>query len=263
MSIVRDIGRSLYNLVVAVAVIAFLGGTLAIANYAVTQGTGTNFGSIVVGGTVHYAQQLLCDPTTPSQCTAVSAAGAAKVDGSAVTQPVSGTVTANAGTNLNTSTLATSANQATQATKANQDTNSATTAHTCSTSGTSIIGCLGQVDDDVKGIGQVTIPGALYNTVAASSTAVVLSAVAGGATGTTGDFLSHCVLYPVTTSPGVVTVFDSTSTAANNVIAFAGGATSTSNLTPISVPVQAYSINGAWKVTTGTNVIVTCYGKFH
>jgi len=36
----------------------------------------------------------------------VSAAGAAKVDGSAVTQPVSGTVTANAGTNLNTSTLA-------------------------------------------------------------------------------------------------------------------------------------------------------------
>ena len=36
----------------------------------------------------------------------VTAAGAAKVDGSAVTQPVSGTVTANAGTNLNTSALA-------------------------------------------------------------------------------------------------------------------------------------------------------------
>lgn len=36
----------------------------------------------------------------------VSATGAAKVDGSAVTQPVSGTVTANAGTNLNTSLLA-------------------------------------------------------------------------------------------------------------------------------------------------------------
>ena len=260
MSIVRDIGRGLYNLVVAVAVIAFLGGTLAIANYAVTQGTGTNFGSIVVGGTVHYAQQLLCDPTTPSQCVAVSAGGAAKVDGSAVTQPVSGTVTANAGTNLNTSALATSANQATQATKANQDTNSATTAHTCSTGGTSEIGCLGQIDDDVKGIGQVTIPGAQYNTIAASQTA---QAMTGGSGGATGDFLSHCVLYPVTTSPGVVTVFDSTSSATNNVIAFAGGATSTSNLTPISVPVQAYSVNGAWKVTTGTNVIVTCYGKFH
>jgi len=61
---------------------------IAFANYTMTQGTGTNFGSIVVS-TVHYAQQLLCDPTTPSQCQAVSAGGAAKVDGSSVTQPVS------------------------------------------------------------------------------------------------------------------------------------------------------------------------------
>lgn len=36
----------------------------------------------------------------------ISAAGAVKVDGSAVTQPVSGTIIANAGTNLNTSALA-------------------------------------------------------------------------------------------------------------------------------------------------------------
>jgi hypothetical protein len=36
----------------------------------------------------------------------VTASGAMKVDGSGVTQPVSGTVTANAGTNLNTSALA-------------------------------------------------------------------------------------------------------------------------------------------------------------
>src|SRR3954447_963954 len=35
-----------------------------------------------------------------------------KVDGSAVTQPVSGTVTANAGTNLNTSALVTETNDA-------------------------------------------------------------------------------------------------------------------------------------------------------
>ena len=32
--------------------------------------------------------QVICDPITPSQCLAVSAAGAAKVDGSAVTQPI-------------------------------------------------------------------------------------------------------------------------------------------------------------------------------
>lgn len=69
----------------------------AIANYAMTQGAGTTFGSTVVGG-VHYVQMFICDLTTPAQCGSVSAAGAVKVDGSAVTQPVSGTVTANVGT---------------------------------------------------------------------------------------------------------------------------------------------------------------------
>lgn len=99
---------------------------------------------------------------------------------------------------------------------------------------------------------------AIYETVAASQTGQAL-----GATGAAGDYLSHCVIYPVTTSPGVVTVFDGTSSATNNVIAFAGGASSTSNLTPISIPVGAVSLNsGGWKVTTGTNAIVTCYGRF-
>lgn len=44
-----------------------------------------------------------------SQFLDITAGQAAKVDGSAVTQPVSGTITCNAGTNLNTSTLATEA----------------------------------------------------------------------------------------------------------------------------------------------------------
>ena len=86
--LIRDIGRGFYNLFIAIAVVALLGGSLAIANYAVTQGSGTNFGSVVISS-VHYAQQLICDLTTPSQCAAVSAAGAVKVDNSAVTQPVS------------------------------------------------------------------------------------------------------------------------------------------------------------------------------
>jgi len=105
------LGAALYKVFIATLTVAFIGGGIAaLANYTATQGAGTTFGSIVVS-TVHYAQMMLCDLTTPSQCAAVSAAGAVKVDGSAVTQPVSGTVTANAGTNLNTSTLATSANQ--------------------------------------------------------------------------------------------------------------------------------------------------------
>lgn len=57
-------------------------------------------------------------------------------------QASGGSVTANAGTNLNTSALSTSALQGT---------NSATTAHTCSVAGFSEIGCLGQIDDDIKG----------------------------------------------------------------------------------------------------------------
>jgi hypothetical protein len=57
---------------------------------------------------------MISDGTTPSQVAAVSAGGALKVDNSAVTQPVSGTITANAGTNLNTSLLSTAANQSTE-----------------------------------------------------------------------------------------------------------------------------------------------------
>lgn len=96
-----------------------------------------------------------------------------------------------------------------------------------------------------------------YETVAASQTGQAL-----GATGATGDYLSHCVVYPTTTTPGVVTVFDNTSTAGTNVIAFPGGASSVSNLVPFSVPVGAISTAGAWKVTTGANLVVTCYGRF-
>lgn len=62
------------------SLVALLGlcGAVAIGNYAMTQGAGTNFGSVVSGG-VHYAQQFICDLTTPAQCAAVSAGGAVSV----------------------------------------------------------------------------------------------------------------------------------------------------------------------------------------
>lgn len=110
----------------------------------------------------------------------------------------------------------------------------------------------------VKGGVGVVNGGNFYQAVAASQTATVLQS----STGAAGDYLSHCVIYPTSTSPGVVTVFDNTNTAATSAILFAGGATSTSNLTPISVPVGAVSTAGAWKVTTGAAVSVVCYGKF-
>src|SRR5882757_3067588 len=87
-----------------VALIGICGVVAALANYTMTQGAGTTFGSVVVGG-FHYVQMMVCDLTTPAQCAAVSAAGAAKVDGSAVTQPVS------------SATLGTSANQTSQITQ--------------------------------------------------------------------------------------------------------------------------------------------------
>lgn len=85
--------RFLRGVLVAAGAVSVGGGVIALADYAATQGSGTTFGSIVVSAK-HYMQMLTCDPATPSQCVAVSAGGAAKVDGSAVTQPVSGTVTA-------------------------------------------------------------------------------------------------------------------------------------------------------------------------
>lgn len=104
-----------------------------------------------------------------------------------------------------------------------------------------------------------TINGAsTYQAVAASQTATVLQT----STGATGDYLSHVVIYPTSTSPGAVTVFDSTNTAANSAVLFAGGSTSVSNLAPISIPVGAKSVNGAWKVTTGANVSIVAVGKF-
>lgn len=110
----------------------------------------------------------------------------------------------------------------------------------------------------VKGGVGVVNGGSFYQAVAASQTGTTLQS----STGAAGDYLSHCVIYPATTSPGAVTVFDSTNVAANSVVLFAGGASSVSNLAPISIPIGALSINGAWKVTTLTNVSTVCYGKF-
>lgn len=59
-------------------------GAVAIGNYTMTQGAGTSFGSIVIGGTVHYAQQLICDYVTPTQCANVSAGGAISTADAAV-----------------------------------------------------------------------------------------------------------------------------------------------------------------------------------
>ena len=92
-----------------------------------------------------------------------------------------------------------------------------------------------------------------YETVAASQTAQVI-----GATGATGDYISHLIIVPATVSPGNVLLLDN----ATSITIFAGGASSVSNLAPFVVYLGMTSVSGAWKVTTGANVSVIAVGTF-
>jgi hypothetical protein len=90
-----------------------------------------------------------------------------------------------------------------------------------------------------------------YEAVAASATDQVL-----GATGATLDLLSHIVIQPTTAAAGTVTVKDGTT------VIFTFTAGTLVDLSPLWVPFNARSVNGAWKVTTGANVAVLAFGKF-
>lgn len=120
------------------------------------------------------------------------------------------------------------------------------------------LGADGSAVDAVGGAGavgsstqRVIHAGLEYETVAASQTDQVL-----GATGATGDFLSHIVIQPTTTGAGTVTVKDNTTV----IFTFTTG--TLSDLRPITVPFNAISTAGAWKVTTGANVAVIGFGDF-
>jgi hypothetical protein len=122
------------------------------ADLAATPGVGALIAYKLIGG-ANYVETLLCDSVVGvTQCATVTPANAVKVDNSAVTQPIS----AAANIPISAAALplpagaATAANQATAATAAFQATNTATTAHTCAITGYSELGCLGQVDDDIK-----------------------------------------------------------------------------------------------------------------
>ncbi len=96
-----------------------------------------------------------------------------------------------------------------------------------------------------------------YETVAASATAQAL-----GATGAAGDYLSGVLVVPATTSPGAVTLFDGSSSPDVGITLFTGGASSVSNLVPFFIPLGMISLNGAWKITTGSNVSCIGIGNF-
>ena len=89
-----------------------------------------------------------------------------------------------------------------------------------------------------------------YETVAASQTAQVL-----GLVGNKGDLLERIIIIPATTSPGLVTILDGSTSIP---VMVAG----TTTIAPIVVELNMYSVSGAWSVTTGTNVSVIAVGKF-
>ena len=97
----------------------------------------------------------------------------------------------------------------------------------------------------------ITPAGLEYETVPAGQTDQVL-----GATGAAGDYLSHIVIQPATTGAGTCTIKDGTTV----IFTFTTG--TLADLSPKTVPFGLFSVNGAWKVTTGANVAIIGIGDF-
>jgi hypothetical protein len=97
------------------------------------------------------------------------------------------------------------------------------------------------------------IGGVQMETVAASQTDQMM-----GGAGAVGDYISHILVVPATTSPGAISIEDG----ATNTTVFTGGASSVSNLIPFAIPLGSKSTAGGWEITTGLNVSCLVYGKF-
>jgi len=131
------------RLLLAALAVVSLGAVIGYAaNYTATQGVGTTFFSFT-NAAVNLPGIAILDSTGTNPAS-VSASNALKVDGSAVTQPVSGTVTANAGSG----TLATSVANGSNIVEGNN-----TDAASCA-SGTSMIACLRAMNVNIQsGVG--------------------------------------------------------------------------------------------------------------
>jgi hypothetical protein len=91
-----------------------------------------------------------------------------------------------------------------------------------------------------------------YETVAASATDQVM-----GSAGAAGDYLSHVIIQPATTSPGNVIIKDGATT----ILTFPGGASSVTTLIPFMVPLGITAAT-SWKITTGADVSAVGVGDF-
>jgi hypothetical protein len=148
-----------------------------------------------------------------------------KVDGSGVTQPVSGTVTVNG-----------------VPTTAPDRGAGATTAQTLRVS---------LASEQIETGKYKAFP----NTVSTTTT------MTGAGSGATGDFLSTVTIVPETLNPGSISIKDGSGTA---IVIFAGGTASVLSLVPFTVNLGYTSTVGAWQIVTGSggNVHGVCGGNF-
>jgi hypothetical protein len=95
---------------------------------------------------------------------------------------------------------------------------------------------------------------ARYETVAAGQTAQVL-----GVAGAKGDWISGILVVPAVVAAGAVTLIDS----GTSIVVYVGGATTAlADVKPFYIPLNMQSMEGPWKITTGTNVSVIAVGNF-
>lgn len=94
-----------------------------------------------------------------------------------------------------------------------------------------------------------------YVAVAASAAAQSL-----GDNGQKGDVLMRLIITPAVAAAGIVSITDGSGSAIN--VFAGGGTTALPSLAPVTVEIQARSVTGAWKVTTGAGISVIAVGRF-
>jgi len=234
---------------------------------AITAGAGTNIDTRTEGTNGNHRQVVvLGDPATNAGVAPVDATAGLKVNlGSDNDVTVTGTVDLGATDNAVLDAIQSGTSRLTSsASTIDPDTALATTALQV---GAQYNATPPTFTDGEQGGLQITAAGRLitsdpvlanvaaseYETVAASQTGQVL-----GATGGTGDYLSHLLVIPATTSPGAIAILDN----ATSITVFTGGASSVTNLVPFVIPLGMTSVGGAWSVTTGAAVSVVAVGNF-
>jgi hypothetical protein len=103
---------------------------------------------VVTDGSGHFVgMSVVCDQSAAANCAGVDSGHSLQVAGEGTAGSAAGGVMTVQGSASGTAIPVTVSGVATAA---SQSTNGATTAHTCSTGGFSELGCLGQIDDDIK-----------------------------------------------------------------------------------------------------------------